>query len=245
MACSTAARSGMRVISSRSFPSSLQFLCCRRLRQFVPDHLSVLDTVNMPPGLRAFLANNMTWLLQVPQVPGPNATAPPSKGYVCPICLPLKAVFEGCDENDESDEEDVQINRVALNLTESSDSDSSTSEDAGESQRRRLLHRDTSRSIRSAIYRDSGASSNFEQLPSSSSSGSLGRSDDLLTSERRGHVAGSRAIVHSPPKKVKFSTESTSLESRLQSFPEETSEVDDVENDEQTLALLGVKRKWK
>ncbi|XP_005112396.1 uncharacterized protein LOC101850528 [Aplysia californica] len=117
MACSTAARSGMRVISSRSFPMSLQFLCCRRLRQFVPAHLSVLDSLAMPPGLRAFLANNMTWLLDVPQSSAGHAA---SAGYICPICLPLKSVFEGCTDDEDSDE-DIRASHLTLHLGDSDD----------------------------------------------------------------------------------------------------------------------------
>ncbi|CAL1546151.1 unnamed protein product [Lymnaea stagnalis] len=120
MACSTAARSGMKVISSRSFPTSLQFLCCQRLRKFVPSHLSVLDALAMPPGLRAFLANNMTWLLHVPH----NTLPKPKSGYICEICLPFKSVLEGCtDDEDESSDEDTRIEHIhdVLNLGDSDD----------------------------------------------------------------------------------------------------------------------------
>ncbi|KAK0058117.1 SPRY domain-containing SOCS box protein 3 [Biomphalaria pfeifferi] len=118
MACSTAARSGMRVISSRSFPTSLQFLCCQKLRKFVPPHLSVLDALTMPPGLRAFLANNMTWLLDVPH------SAPESRSrYICDICMPLKGVFEGYTDEEDSSDDDCKIDHVhdVLNLADSDD----------------------------------------------------------------------------------------------------------------------------
>lgn len=61
---STAARSGMKVIKCRSFKTSLQFMCCQVLRTVVPEHLDVLKVIDMPPGLREFLENNMNWLLQ-------------------------------------------------------------------------------------------------------------------------------------------------------------------------------------
>ncbi|ESO83919.1 hypothetical protein LOTGIDRAFT_107918 [Lottia gigantea] len=64
MVSSTAARSGMKVITSRSFKTSLQFMCCQTLRRIIPHHLSVLDTVSLPPGLREFLYNNISWLLE-------------------------------------------------------------------------------------------------------------------------------------------------------------------------------------
>ena len=61
---STAARSGMKVIKCRSFKTSLQFMCCQILRQVIPRHLDVLKVIDLPPGLRGFLVNNMYWLLQ-------------------------------------------------------------------------------------------------------------------------------------------------------------------------------------
>jgi len=64
MVSSTAARSGMRIIKASSFQTSLQFLCCQVLRTIVPSHLDVIDVLSFPPGLRAFLANNLSWLLR-------------------------------------------------------------------------------------------------------------------------------------------------------------------------------------
>ncbi|XP_041362407.1 SPRY domain-containing SOCS box protein 3-like [Gigantopelta aegis] len=64
MVSSTAARSGMKMITSRSFRTSLQFMCCQELRRLVPEHMAVLDAVPLPPGLKAFLENNMGWMLQ-------------------------------------------------------------------------------------------------------------------------------------------------------------------------------------
>lgn len=61
---STAARSGMKVIKCRSFKTSLQFMCCQVLRTVIPAHLDVLKVIDMPPGLREFLENNISWLLQ-------------------------------------------------------------------------------------------------------------------------------------------------------------------------------------
>ena len=63
MVSSTAARSSMRLCKARSFPSSLQFWCCTSLRKAVPPDLSVLDVLEFPPGLRTFLADNLSWLL--------------------------------------------------------------------------------------------------------------------------------------------------------------------------------------
>ncbi|XP_052779752.1 SPRY domain-containing SOCS box protein 3-like isoform X2 [Mya arenaria] len=72
---STAARSGMKVIKCRSFKTSLQFMCCQVLRTVIPRHLDVLKVIDMPPGLREFLENNMSWLLQ------PNPIESPTPSY--------------------------------------------------------------------------------------------------------------------------------------------------------------------
>lgn len=63
MVSSTAARSVMRIVRSKSFPSSLQFLCCVKLRQLVPSHLHVLESLEFPPGLSAFLKKQLDWVL--------------------------------------------------------------------------------------------------------------------------------------------------------------------------------------
>ena len=64
MVSSTAARTGMKLIRACSFTTSLQFLCCQVLRRLVPHHLDVTDALSMPPGLQAFLQNNLSWLLR-------------------------------------------------------------------------------------------------------------------------------------------------------------------------------------
>ncbi|XP_072028869.1 SPRY domain-containing SOCS box protein 3-like [Amphiura filiformis] len=63
MVSSTAARSSMRLVKARSFPSSLQFWCCSALRKAIPPDLSVLEALEFPPGLRVFLEDNLSWLL--------------------------------------------------------------------------------------------------------------------------------------------------------------------------------------
>lgn len=64
MACSTAARTGMKIVRSCSFPTSLQFMCCQVLRNAVPAERDVSEAVYLPPGLRLFLVNNLDWLLR-------------------------------------------------------------------------------------------------------------------------------------------------------------------------------------
>lgn len=123
MACSTAARSGMRIISSRSFPTSLQFMCCQKLRRCVPAHLDVLEALTMPPGLKQYLANKMAWLVHALC---PQAREPSSK-EICTICQPLQSIFEGLTDYEESDEEDGRD----LHLLLPSEDDSSDGEEDG------------------------------------------------------------------------------------------------------------------
>lgn len=65
MACSTAAKSSMKVIRSCSAPTSLLYLCCARLRQLVPDCIDILDVLPLPPGLRHLLHNKLGWVLSL------------------------------------------------------------------------------------------------------------------------------------------------------------------------------------
>ena len=64
MASSTACQSTMKLINAKSFPTSLQFLCCSALRRYIPDHLDVLGALPFPPGLRDFLDKQLHWLLR-------------------------------------------------------------------------------------------------------------------------------------------------------------------------------------
>lgn len=70
MISSTAARTGMKLIKSCSCATTLQFLCCCALRQMVPPHLDVLTALQLPPGLRDFLINNVGWLLRPSELSG-------------------------------------------------------------------------------------------------------------------------------------------------------------------------------
>ncbi|KAI1301393.1 SPRY domain-containing SOCS box protein 3 [Halotydeus destructor] len=62
--CSTAARTGMRLVRSKSFKSSLQYFCCVQLRKSIPQDRHVLDEVNLPPGLKNYLCKTLDWLLR-------------------------------------------------------------------------------------------------------------------------------------------------------------------------------------
>ncbi|KAI4872600.1 hypothetical protein NFI96_013357 [Prochilodus magdalenae] len=71
MVCSTAAKSSMKVISSVSTPTSLQYLCCSNLRRYLPDALDALSALPIPPGLKLQLRQQLGWVLRLR---GPEAS---------------------------------------------------------------------------------------------------------------------------------------------------------------------------
>ncbi|KAL4617886.1 SPRY domain-containing SOCS box protein 3 isoform X2 [Arapaima gigas] len=78
MVCSTAAKSSMKVIRSCFAPTSLQYLCCARLRQLLPDCEDTLSALPLPPGLRHLLQNKLGWVLSLnngaPDSPPPSGS---------------------------------------------------------------------------------------------------------------------------------------------------------------------------
>lgn len=79
MACSTAAKSSMKVIRSCASATSLQYLCCHRLRQLRPDSGDTLEGLPLPPGLKQVLRRKLGWVLSMscgrrkPPAPSPAA----------------------------------------------------------------------------------------------------------------------------------------------------------------------------
>ncbi|XP_064859229.1 SPRY domain-containing SOCS box protein 3-like isoform X2 [Oncorhynchus nerka] len=65
MTCSTAAKSSMKVIRSCFAPTSLQYLCCARLRKLLPECPDTLSVLPLPPGLRHLLHNKLGWVLRL------------------------------------------------------------------------------------------------------------------------------------------------------------------------------------
>ncbi|NWH75298.1 SPSB3 protein, partial [Piaya cayana] len=65
MVCSTAAKSSMKVIRSCASCTSLQYLCCFRLRQLLPDYVDTLEVLPLPPGLKQVLHNKLGWVLSM------------------------------------------------------------------------------------------------------------------------------------------------------------------------------------
>ncbi|KAM8876369.1 SPRY domain-containing SOCS box protein 3-like isoform 1-T1 [Synchiropus picturatus] len=65
MICSTAAKSSMKVIRSCYTPTSLQYLCCVKLRQMLPHSPDVLKTLDLPPGLHTRLHFQLGWFFSL------------------------------------------------------------------------------------------------------------------------------------------------------------------------------------
>lgn len=63
MVCSTAARSSMKVVRCCASSTSLQYLCCRRLRQLRPHSGDTLEGLPLPPGLKQLLHDKLGWVL--------------------------------------------------------------------------------------------------------------------------------------------------------------------------------------
>ncbi|XP_017452711.1 SPRY domain-containing SOCS box protein 3 isoform X6 [Rattus norvegicus] len=82
MVCSTAAKSSMKVIRSCASSTSLQYLCCYRLRQLRPDSGDTLEGLPLPPGLKQVLHNKLGWVLSMncshwtSPAPPPGTAAP-------------------------------------------------------------------------------------------------------------------------------------------------------------------------
>ncbi|XP_051487927.1 SPRY domain-containing SOCS box protein 3 isoform X2 [Apus apus] len=56
------AKSSMKVIRSCASCTSLQFLCCYRLRQLLPGYVDTLEVLPLPPGLKQVLHNKLGWV---------------------------------------------------------------------------------------------------------------------------------------------------------------------------------------
>lgn len=91
MVCSTAAKSSMKVIRSCASITSLQYLCCYRLRQLRPNSGDTLEGLPLPPGLKQVLRHKLGWVLSMscgrrkPPTPSPkdtaNASGPETRHY--------------------------------------------------------------------------------------------------------------------------------------------------------------------
>ncbi|KAM4631921.1 SPRY domain-containing SOCS box protein 3 [Discoglossus pictus] len=82
MVCSTAAKSSMKVIRSSSCHTSLQYLCCARLRQLLPECVDSLEALPLPPGLKQVLGNKLGWVLQM----GSHPTKHRKEASTAPSC---------------------------------------------------------------------------------------------------------------------------------------------------------------
>ncbi|MEQ2201759.1 hypothetical protein XENOCAPTIV_017553 [Xenoophorus captivus] len=72
MVCSTAAKSSMKVICACYTPTSLQYLCCARLRQMLPCCPDIVNAMQLPPGLRTVLQIQHGWVFALSSTPDPS-----------------------------------------------------------------------------------------------------------------------------------------------------------------------------
>lgn len=174
MACSTAARSAMRIVSAVSFPSSLQFLCARLLRKHVPDHLNVLEVLQMPPGLRRILSKTLGWLLRAlhPKTPEKASKTSSSSSCICDICSPLKNVFEGYSD-DEGENDDVDYTHSGFSYLDSEDEEDSEESDVEDALTVRSVHFKEQNGLVEVFHHGLPSTVNLSlHHPSTSSSGS-------------------------------------------------------------------------
>ncbi|KAJ8364211.1 hypothetical protein SKAU_G00130420 [Synaphobranchus kaupii] len=106
MVCSTAAKSSMKVIRSCFTPTTLQYLCCARLRQLLPDCADTLGVLPLPPGLRHLLHNKLGWVLSLNNgaVDGPDRledSPTPPDSYASPVTS-SGSDSEGCSSDPEA-----------------------------------------------------------------------------------------------------------------------------------------------
>lgn len=72
MVCSTAAKSSMKVMQACYTPTSLQYLCCARLRQMLPCCPDLFNALDLPPGLRVLLHIQLGWVFSLSSSPEPS-----------------------------------------------------------------------------------------------------------------------------------------------------------------------------
>ncbi|XP_061765294.1 SPRY domain-containing SOCS box protein 3-like isoform X1 [Nerophis ophidion] len=65
MVCSTAAKSSMKVIRACYTPTSLQYLCCTRLRQMLPACPDIAAALELPPGMCTLLRSQLGWVFSI------------------------------------------------------------------------------------------------------------------------------------------------------------------------------------
>ncbi|XP_049615094.1 SPRY domain-containing SOCS box protein 3 isoform X1 [Syngnathus scovelli] len=118
MLCSTAAKSSMKVIRACYTPTSLQYLCCTRLRQILPDCPDVLSALELPPGLLALLRRRLGWVFSIMQDEGSGPVvlsacdSPSSEAEHCPESpCGRSQLTPPSSDNESSDPEDYQSKR--------------------------------------------------------------------------------------------------------------------------------------
>ncbi|KAJ8245807.1 hypothetical protein GJAV_G00260520 [Gymnothorax javanicus] len=107
MVCSTAAKSSMKVIRSCFAPTSLQYLCCARLRRLFPNSADTLSVLPLPPGLRHLLQNKLGWVLRLDSsaldgLDRANDSPTPPSSYASPVASSSGSDSEGCSSEPEA-----------------------------------------------------------------------------------------------------------------------------------------------
>ncbi|XP_077406443.1 SPRY domain-containing SOCS box protein 3 [Vanacampus margaritifer] len=108
MLCSTAAKSSMKVIRACYTPTSLQYLCCTRLRQILPTCPDVLTALELPPGLLALLRRRLGWVFSISACDSPSPVPEPCFEPPCRLTSPLTPPSS---DGESSEPEDYQSKR--------------------------------------------------------------------------------------------------------------------------------------
>ncbi|XP_077357981.1 SPRY domain-containing SOCS box protein 3 isoform X2 [Festucalex cinctus] len=119
MLCSTAAKSSMKVIRACYTPTSLQYLCCTRLRQILPTCPDVLTALELPPGLITLLRRQLGWVFSITRAEGDavnlsacDSPRPlPEPCFESPCCLASPLTPPSSSDDESSEPEDYQSKR--------------------------------------------------------------------------------------------------------------------------------------
>lgn len=118
MLCSTAAKSSMKVIRACSAPTSLQYLCCARLRRLLPSCPDIASALELPAGLPALLRRRLGWVFSVTRAEGGHVVlgardspAPLSESCFESPCEPRRPPTPLGGDDESSEPEDYRSKR--------------------------------------------------------------------------------------------------------------------------------------
>lgn len=136
---STAARSGMKVITTQSHKTSLFFMCAKTLRKHVPHDKHVADVLPLPPGLVVKLRQKLDWLLRPHPDPSHERQALKSP-HACSKCNNSNSYFGTMCEQVEENTSARESRRMGTSsrwpapVVRTSDEEGSTGDSDGQSQ---------------------------------------------------------------------------------------------------------------